>query len=150
MFQWIRLSIFLSGLLMLAGCFGGSSGPEIKLEPVTGTVTINEEPGSQVELVFLPLDGTPGTGAYAVTDETGAFTLKHRNGENGIEAGKYKVIFSKFVKPDGSPLLPDEDAATMGIEQLPAMYTNMERTKVEAEVPAGGNTLQFDLKVKTK
>jgi len=148
MLQLSRSVILITGLLTLAGCFGGTTEPEIKLEPVTGTVTINGEPGNQVELVLLPLPGTSGTGAFGVSDAAGKFTLKHRNGENGIEPGKYKVIFSQFTKPDGSPLGPEEDAATAGIQRLPAIYTSMDRTKTEAEVPAGGTELQFDLKVK--
>lgn len=150
MLQLFRSSMLLPVLLILTGCFGGSSEKKFNLEPVSGTLKINGDLGSNAELSFLPMTGTSGTGAYAVTDEKGMFTLNHRSGEKGIEAGKYKVIFSKFVKPDGSPVLPEEDAATVGVELLPVIYTNFERARVVAEVPVGGKEFQFDLKFKTK
>lgn len=147
----LRTIVLLSGILIILGCYGGGA-PEYEgtLEPVTGIVSINGNPESGIEIMFMPLQGTSGTGAFARTGEGGAFTLKHRSGQADIEKGKYKVLFSKFIKPDGSPIGPDDDAATAGIEQLPSIYTNEERSKIIEEVPTGGKKFEFDLKIKSR
>jgi len=136
-------------LLLAVGCDGGSASKfEGHLEPVTGTVIINEAPYAGVEVTFLPEQGTPGTGASALTNEKGEFQLQHRSGKPGVEAGTYRVLFSLMVKADGTPLAPGEDAATLGNQKLPPRYQNFEQTPEKTTVPSGGGTFEYKLKAK--
>ena len=130
----------------LVGCFG-SSGPgfEGELEPVSGVVLVGGAAHPHIEITFLPLPGTSGTGGFARTDAQGQFELKHRSGKSGIEAGEYKVLFSLVTKPDGSPLGPEDDAATEGTEWLPARYQDLQKTPETVTIAPGGTTLNFEL-----
>ncbi len=70
-----------------------------------GTVTFNGKPLSDVQVRFVPDISTDGPGASALTDQTGKFKLASLSpkGEpiDGAVPGKYKVIFSRMVLPDG-------------------------------------------------
>lgn len=136
-------------LLLALGC-GRSPDPaaNVKLEPVTGTVLVNDKPYAGLEVTFMPEQGTPGTGATARTDEKGEFKLQHRNGKPGVEVGTYRVLFSLMLKADGTPLGPNEDAATLGVQKLPPQYQAFDRSPEKATVPAGGG--KFDYKLQAK
>ncbi len=141
-----RISIF-AVLLFSSGCFSsGSPQFEGKLEPVTGTVLVDGKPYAGLEITFLPAQGTDGTGASAITDSQGQFTLAHRSGQPGIEQGTYKVLFSLKLKADGSSIQPSEDAALVGQEKIPARYQNFDMTPEQSQVSLGGGTFEFKLK----
>lgn len=59
------------------------------------------------------------------------------------------MLFSQFVKPDGSPLGLDEDAATMGVERFPEKYQSPEQTPEQVTISATGeDSLLFEIKLK--
>jgi hypothetical protein len=145
----VRDFVILCLVAGIAGCGGGSGRPELVLHPVSGTVTLNGEPAAGVSVTFLPDDGGGAVQdtVAGVTDASGQFTLNVRDGEEGAPAGKYRVLFTKLVKPDGSPVGPDEMAADVGAENaLPDIYNNPLETPISAEVPEGGKTFEFELK----
>jgi len=120
------------------------------LHPVSGTVKFNGEPLGQASVTFIS-NGTDAKLSYfGATDETGQFVLKNRQGEAGCEAGQFKVIISKRVLSDGSPM-PQEDspeAAAMAAdskEMLPAKFSVRDTTELLYDVPAGGQEFQIDL-----
>ena len=145
--------VFLTLLVLtgLVGCGGSVQEFDGTLVPVKGKVTINDAPAEGVSVAFLPdkSTGTPGTGAYAVTDASGSYTLKHRTGEEGVEAGNYKVIFSKYEMPDGSAIPADTNPEAAGAkESIPPQYSTVERTISIVTVKPEGSDFDFDLKIK--
>lgn len=136
---------------ILTGCGSSSSGPELTLHPVSGTVAIAGKPAKGVSVTFVPADGAGAeqVSASGTTDETGAFALQVSSDQQGIPEGKYRVLFSRIVKPDGSPLGPEEMAADVGAQNnLPAVYSDPQETPIGADVPAGGKTFEFEIKEK--
>ncbi|WP_417382437.1 hypothetical protein [Gimesia sp.] len=135
----------------LVGCGGSVAEFEGTLVPVTGNVTINDAPAEGMSIAFLPdkSTNTPGTGAYAVTDSSGKFSLMHRTGEPGVEAGNYKVVFSKYEMPDGSAIPADTNPEEAGAkESIPPKYSSADKTMSIVTVKSGGNEFTFDLKFK--
>jgi len=142
--------ILLIAAVFLIGC--GSNATEFKgtLVPVKGKVTINDAPAVGVSVSFIP-NNSPGTGAYGLTDNSGAFVLKHRSGKEGIEEGNYKVIFSKYTMPDGSPIPADTNPeAAGGGQSIPPKYSSEDYTSSIVTVKSGGNDFTFELKFKEK
>lgn len=146
-------------LMVVAGTVGCGTGvPEPNwAAPVAcvGTVTFNGKPLSDVQVRFVPDVSTDGLGASALTDQSGKFKLASLSprGEpiDGAVPGKYKVIFSRMVLPDGSPWTPSPDSqegpATAGArEALPLKYSDPARSKFLIEVVAGGPAQTFALK----
>ena len=90
-------------LLLVLGC---GSGP--KLVPVSGTITLDDEPLGNVKIITQPLgnpdDTTPGFGSFAVTDAEGHFSLELQSdprpgaipGEHGL-LGQPKARFDVVV-----------------------------------------------------
>ena len=84
-----------------------------------------------------------------MTDDKGEFKVTHRTQKEGIEPGKYKVTFSKFTLKDGSPIPEGKDLADVdGKQSIPANYSDANKTKVTAEVPAKGKSFTFELNIK--
>ena len=146
-----RSQRWLAAVVLLAafGCGGSSSEFDTSvLVPVTGRVTLDGKPAQGVAVVFHPKLNTVGTGAFAVTDENGSFTLDHRSGEQGVEPGGYAVTFSRYTQPDGSPIPPGASAADVGaVESMPKQYTDATnpRLPTQADVSAVGGTFEFEL-----
>ena len=139
--------------LLLAGCGAATTSPDVDLVPVTGTVTLDGKPVANATVLFNPLQGTKGTGGYGVTDAEGKFTLKHRSEKEGCEAGEYGVTFTKITQPDGSPLPPNADRATVGmVEQIPAAYVQFDPNAVveQVKVAKPSTTVEFRLDSKKK
>ena len=146
------------GLFALAGIVGcGYSVEEPQwAAPVAcvGTVTFNGKPLSGAQVIFIPDISTDGRGASALTDQAGKFKLGSLSpkGEpiEGAIPGKYKVVFSRMVLPDGSPWTPSpestEGPATLGArEGLPLKYSDPARSKFTIEVIDGGPAQTFAL-----
>ncbi len=120
---------------MLVGCGGGSDKPELKLQPVTGTIKVNGEAAQGVSVTFVPVDGSEAdqVAASGTSDESGKYTLAVSAEEQGVPAGKYRVTFSRLLKPDGTPLGPEEMAADAGAENdIAAVYGDATNTPESA------------------
>lgn len=107
-----------------------------------------------MQVRFIPDISTDGRGAAALTDQTGKFKLASLSpkGEpiDGAIPGKYKVVFSRMLLPDGTPWIPapesNEGPATMGArEGLPLKYSDPARSKFMVEVVEGGPAQTFAL-----
>ncbi len=145
--------------IVCIACLGcGSGGPD--LGEVTGVVTIDGTPASNVMVTFTPVgEGRPSTGK---TDEAGKYVLGY--GEHlGAVVGKHKVsVMSLSGGSSGisSEIRSDDPAyaqqATGGSEadynsatvkeNIPAEYNTA--TTLEFEVQSGSNTYNIDVKTK--
>lgn len=151
----IRTAICMLGLVFVAGC-----GSSLKLNPVTGKVTLDGKPITDATVTFTP----SGAGAAAVgrTDANGVYTLMDNRGDGaaGAEQGEYKVAVL-WYKPSGKDLSQqtgageekkDDRAAHTTVQgptaQLPTSYLNPDTSGLTASVKAGSNTFDFDLKSK--
>lgn len=98
--------------------------------------------------MFNPVAGTPGTGAFGVTDETGTYKLTHRNQQEGIEPGSYRVVITRMAMKDGSPIPDGQSAADVeAVQIIPAPYSdpNTEFPATAVTVTASGGTFDFDI-----
>ncbi len=133
--------------LLCLGC-GEKKPEEPKLFPVKGKVTLDNVAIAGASVAFLPTEPGQGTRASGGrTNEAGIYELE-TNGKAGIPAGKFKVVITKRVMPDGSP--PD-DVKTPPIlskasETIPPAYSDRNLTTLKATVPEGGGTIDFALK----
>lgn len=137
-----------AALLVVLGCSGGASGPELGY--TTGKITINGE-GAPGLSVYFEADGAPP--AIGITDETGAYELTSTGGRKGASLGVNQVrIIGR------SPNLPEssleEIAAAQGTTVaalkaqpvVPARYN--EKTELTAEIAPGRNEYNFDIELK--
>lgn len=88
-------------ILFVSGCTGGA----VKLNPTTGTVTLNGEQLADVRIEFRKMD--TGGLSFATTDAQGHFELRHTHGRIGAEPGTYRVsVFRKRVEETKTPEQP--------------------------------------------
>ena len=142
----LLLGLLSCALLMVAGCPGpGGDLPDVV--PVSGTITLDGQPVSDVMVVFSPGDTTGGGICTGITDASGRYELKDGQQRVGAPAGKYDVTCSKFVMPDGSLFTSDGSISPMEAgaeEMIPPKYSSAE-TELTATVSPGGGTINFDL-----
>jgi hypothetical protein len=145
-------------------CLGCGSRNDSGTFPVTGTVTVNGAPAEGVAVSFIP-DGA-GPSAVGVTDESGKYSLTTTSKDDGAMPGRYQVTLAKY--DSGQAAAPeteqvhadydvsdeyaagyDESAASLAPPSknlLPEKYADPTRSGFFAEVVAGANTHNFDLK----
>jgi hypothetical protein len=150
-------SYFITCLVLLPIAIGCGDGvPKGKpLAPAKGVVKYNGKPVAGATVLFSPKDGSPSTG---MTDKDGNFTVT-TGGRPGAELGKCKVLVTKTTATaDGKPpaaMSPKdmEKMASSGMfsqsakSEIPARYTSLEGTNLEADVSADGtkNVFEFNL-----
>lgn len=135
----------------LSGCGGSSSGPDIEMIPVSGTVAMDGQPlvGAMVE--FHPTAGTKGNGGFGLTDESGKFTLTDYHSNPGCPPGEYGVTFSKITLPDGSPIPPDSQQGGVGMkEQIPPVYNLFKPHAIIQGATVKGPESIFDFQLNSK
>lgn len=138
-------------LLSLAGCGGGASENTLEVYPVSGTVTVDGEPMQGISVTFFPEGTTKGNGGFGATDAEGKFTLKDRDQRDGVAEGTYRVLLTRLVKPDGSPIGGEEMAADVGaVNQLPEVYNSPDQSPVTATVGKTNEPFKFEIKGKKK
>jgi len=113
----------LFSLVVLSGC-GGSRN----VGQVTGKVTLDGQPLPDALVTFSPTQ-EGGSSGLGKTDSTGAYSLTYSAGVSGAEIGENRVTISTL---------------TQGKEKVPMEYNT--QTKLKAEVKAGPNTFDWDLK----
>ncbi len=130
-------------LVIFAGC--GDDGPP--LHPVTGKVTLEGKPLANAGVMFFPRGSTLGNTCIGITDADGKYSLKPENrGGTGAPEGDFDVTISKMKDPP--PVKPGEaPAAETGAEEtLSPKYWDSAKSILKAKVPAGGTTVDFQLK----
>ena len=125
--------------------------------PVQGTVTLDGQPLANKSVYFSPESGS-GVGGGANTDANGKYELlafvTGATGESkGVPPGRYKVIVTEPAIPiemkGGDEqmeemFMPD----TVTKSTIPREYQFQDSTTLVFEVPAGGGTIDLELKSK--
>jgi hypothetical protein len=135
------LSASWMGLLLLCGVtLGAGCKPEVKVEPVSGKVTVAGQPLTSGQVSLIPADkegGGAGMSAGTI-DETGTYTI-YTAGKAGAPPGDYKVT----VTP--SMAMPTEGGKkpTMPFN---TMYGDPRQTPLTLKVPSSAPGA-YDLKL---
>lgn len=153
---WAGRGVFLLAAFALGCTSSGPPAPKLPATvPVTGVVTLDDKPLADAMVTFMPESEAGYRGAVGRTDSTGKYEVSSDIGDGkqskGAIPGKYRVIVSKFVKPDGTPLPEGFNQPPMSVgamESLPPKFSMSNQTKLSYEVPAGGGT--YDIKVTSK
>jgi hypothetical protein len=113
-----RWCVILGAVGFLAGCGGGSKGPETV--PVKGVVMYQGKPVPKLSIAFVPENGMLAQGK---TDSNGQFSLMTNKEGDGAMPGTYKVGIS-FVS-DKIPDMPGFPGSEKKEESpIPVKYAN--------------------------
>ena len=131
---------FIAGLILavsavLSGCGSDTALPE--LGEVSGTVTLDDKPASNMEVRFEPQD--KGGTSSGVTDAEGKYTLTYLGEQPGAVVGTHTV---RIIGVAGGGPAGGETGEV--VPDVPARY-NTESVLTE-EVKEGPNEINFDLK----
>ena len=141
-------SAFFVALLMAIGSGCSKSETSKTVLPAGGTVTMDGQPLAGANLTFIPADGTAGQGGTGSTDAAGKYEMTHFRSGKGVEPGAYRVVISKLVMQDGSPIPPGtHSAAELATKDaVPSRYSDYNNTTLTATVDAAGKPIDFALK----
>ena len=141
------------GMVLVLGCGSAETkGPNWPDPvPVTGIVTLNDQPLSDATVTFTPIEKTVGNGGSGVTDSSGKYTLQSTWGDGktvkpGAIPGNYRVVISRMVTQDGKVWKQDPNVGPMSVgarEELPDEYAF--DSKLTAEVTTANPTIDFKL-----
>ncbi len=140
--ELVRHPLGVFGLSLLCASLSSCGSSDMKVAPVSGTVTLDGEPLGRASVVFQPDAG--GRPSFGVTDENGKYTLNYNMHEGGAEVGSCTVKISTRVQetdPDGNY---DDDAKLMP-ERVPAKYA---KEPVVVTVESKSNTIDIALTTK--
>lgn len=138
--SWKRKVIRATAVLIMIGGCSASSGPEKVI--VQGSVTFAGKPVANGEVLFYPIDGTPGSVAGGPIKE-GQYTAK---GRGGVPVGKHRVEIRGY-RPPSRPGGADTAIEGGPAEQyLPDIYNAY--SELTCEVDASNATQDFDLSAK--
>lgn len=147
MSRQIRLWSLILASLAFVGCFGVSTDySKVDIAEVSGTVTLDGKPLSDVTILFEAPDRTI---AFGKTDANGGYTLQFNSEKAGVTPGP------KVVRIRGGGFGEEADAAEGSEEEgaapaaapssgVPACYNG--DSKLKATVASGSQTMNFDLK----
>lgn len=136
--QWC---VILGAVAVLAGCGGGSKGPETV--SVKGVVKYQGKPVPKLSVAFIPDEGML---AYGTTDSNGQFSLMTNKEGDGAKVGTYKVAIS-FV-PDEIPEMPGFPGSEKKVTSpIPEKYADAETSGLTKTVDkdASKNNFTFEL-----
>jgi hypothetical protein len=159
-----------SAVLLAAGGCGG-----VKHTPVSGVVTMDQEPYGNVVVSLVPTDGGSEVGASGLADDSGKFRLGTESTGNGVKPGKYKVTvqagpdknaervghpseaFRNKGQPTGGKLDAEKEYRKLQRQSakakkvLPAIYGDPKRSPLEViEVGNEAKEIKVDLKSDAK
>lgn len=126
----IACLLVLSAISVNQGCSsGGKDLPN--LGEVSGTVTLDDKPMSNVSVAF---ESESGQVAFGTTDDQGHYELKYRDGVMGAEVGPNTVRIETVMDAPPGPGYRDP---------IPAKYNR--NTTLTVDVTEGENTHDFSL-----
>ena len=130
--DWSIWGCTIALMLAVTGC-GGPAGPP--LGTVTGTITLDDAPLVDAEVIFNPVteSGEGGRGSSARTDSNGYYSLDYTYEKKGAVLGEHQVVIYSAEANSESGKDP----------LLPASYNK--KTELRATVNKGSNTANFKL-----
>lgn len=130
----LSLSRSLSALALTMVVFAVAGCRDMKVAPVSGTVTLDGAPLSRASVKFEPKAG--GRPSFGVTNEQGKYVLEYSMEEVGAEVGTCEVRVTTAARADdaGNPAVK---------EKVPAKY--FKDSKIEVEVEKKSNTINIEL-----
>ncbi len=139
----------LLAIIATLGC--NSTGSNLpKTVPAAGVVTLDGKPVDGAQVVLVP--ASQGiTGATAVTDASGRFTLRAYPEKDGAIPGEYKVQVSKTiqVKVAGAKGSVDGGDPVRFEYGVPGKYTDSQKSGLSVTIPDTGNR-DINLVLKSK
>ncbi len=129
----------LSPLALLFPCLLPGCGGELKVAPVSGTVTLDGQPLERASVLFQPEGG--GRPSFGVTDGNGYYTLSYSMHEAGAEVGKAKVQITTRLQAE-DPSGEYRDNAPRAPERVPARYA---KEPVTVDVKSKSNIIDITL-----
>ncbi len=128
-------------LFFLAGCSGSDVAAIKNLVPVSGSVSLENEPLESGTVFFLPEEpaGQPATGQI----NNGKFTMLTTVDAQGVVAGKYAVRIESRDTPEPSPkdLYPKP-----GPSLIPEKFTDPKTSGLTVDVESGMSAINRNLK----
>ena len=148
-FAVLKAIAFGLTVFCLAGCGKGVVPPDPSVV-VTGVVTMDGKPLSKATVRFVPKEGAKqGFGGSGVTDSAGKYELRSLVGEEaavGTPPGKYTIIITKMVKPDGSVAdMMEPPMMSAAKESIPLRYSDTASSILNENVSSSGGTFDFSL-----
>lgn len=141
----MRWRYFTCCAVLVAGCGWGSHAQPVDV-PVTGAVTLDSRPLAGAVVTFDSDEPAARAMLVGVCDDGGKFRMQTATTQTSAYTGKYRVTISKMLKPDGSPVGPDETPAeVLARESLPPRYSSPSVTELEANVAEAGGDFEFRL-----
>lgn len=135
------LAVLPLQVFVLVGCGGGS---EFDLVPVSGKVTLNDQPLANATVNFIPESSTEdglAPSSFGRTNEAGEFTLRTLVDDRaGAMVGKHKVRITLAEDEESDSDIVD----TSKKKSIPARY-NVETELTFDVVPGGTDGANFDL-----
>ena len=162
MLRYGRVALLCGLLLLAAAAEGCQRGSGWNLTPVEGTVTKDGLPLRGIEIVFLadPDAGTQGPQARGRTDEAGHYRLRTDNGDDGVVAGKHRVLLldteaSKGLggrtprgpqPPENAKTLEEQRKTAASAPRVPPRYAGFDETPLRVDIQPGPQVIDFDVK----
>ena len=136
----------VSGMAILLVWIGGCGGSHETLLPASGFVTLDGDPLPEATVAFIPVKSNQQQPSYGYTDDDGKYVLKTPEGYVGVSPGEYRIVVSRMVMEDGSPIPPgSQTGAAEGHESIPFPHCDPRATKHVAVVSDG--TQEFDVEI---
>jgi hypothetical protein len=137
----MKTHFLLCILLFAAGC----GGPPYRVQPVSGTVTLDGRPLADARVSFEPRrEGeafVAGPGSYGKTDGAGRYQLRTLEGQRGAVVATHDVTISTY---QGKADPASDEPTVITPEKVPARY--FELGSLTFTVPAAGSdTADFQL-----
>jgi len=144
----IRTIHCLLACLVIFSFVGCNQGRGLRVEFVTGTVTLDGEPVEGASVQFIPLveEGLIEP-AGGITDARGVYRLSSLNGdpERGAVEGEYQVLVSKSFTEAWDSTEASGYFIPPTTHLLPEIYRTRDRTPLRVTVNRGRNTIDLAL-----
>src|SRR5439155_24541897 len=98
--SWVRFRLWLLVCIAVAAC-GKSAPPLGEMAPVSGKVTVDNQPVTSGQVSFIPFDQGTTTGGSVCAgeiDSTGGYVI-NTAGKSGAPIGRYKVTVTPSMIP---------------------------------------------------
>lgn len=140
---WVSIAL----LILVSGC--ARKGPKIELVFVSGTANMDNQPLADASIVFIPLKSQQPQPSWGHTDADGNFSLKTSDGSVGAATGPYRIVVSKMVMQDGSPIpAGSQTGGADGKELIPYPHSDPRQSPHLVEVTK--DEVIFDLFLKSE